>query len=311
MDLLKQRLSEISGKIFYGFSFYGFPKKENTIKKKIGLELKKELRTEGISSRFVEGKDLALSSVIVAKNKLLSQGKDFLFLRSEREMYLGETLAAQEFENYGRRDFGRPARDTLSGTLPPKLAQIMINLSETQKRGILLDPFCGSGTILSEALVMGYKNIIGSDVSKKAIEDSKKNLEWITKNILHSKFNIPLHNLDARKLSAVVKQQTVDGIATEPYLGPPLRGNEPKEKIQKIIGELHELYLDAFGEFKKILKPKGRVVIIIPAFRYKKEVLSIPIIKDIEKIGFKKENNFLYAREGQKILRDIHVFVKK
>src|SRR5205823_3602162 len=87
--------------------------------------------------------------------------------------------AVQPFEQFSARDFGRPGRDDLSGMLPPKLAIIMINLAANDTISVLLDPFCGSGTILSEALLLGYKNLIGSDISEKAVADTKTNLDWI------------------------------------------------------------------------------------------------------------------------------------
>lgn len=47
---------------------------------------------------------------------------------------------------------------------------------------VILDPFCGSGTILTEAMLINYKNLIGADISPKAINDTKKNIEWIIRN---------------------------------------------------------------------------------------------------------------------------------
>ena len=86
----------------------------------------------------------------------------------------------QPFKDLSRLDFGRPARDDFSGMLPPKLAQIMINLAQVQNpEALIIDPFCGSGTILSEALLMGYKDLLGSDISPKAIADTYKNISWI------------------------------------------------------------------------------------------------------------------------------------
>ena len=88
-------------------------------------------------------------------------------------------MAVQPFEEFGARDYARPSRDDLSGMLPPKLAKIMINLAQAKENSLILDTFCGSGTILQEALIMGYLNLIGFDSSPKAIKDSQANLEWL------------------------------------------------------------------------------------------------------------------------------------
>ena len=52
----------------------------------------------------------------------------------------------------------------------------MINLALSQNIDYknLLDPLRGSGTILTEAAVMGYQNLYGSDISRKAITDTKE-----------------------------------------------------------------------------------------------------------------------------------------
>jgi tRNA G10 N-methylase Trm11 len=68
--------------------------------------------------------------------------------------------------------------------IPPKLAQVMINLARRDEADfqdkILFDPFCGSGTILMEAYLMGIKNIIGSDLSDRELfQIVNKTYNWI------------------------------------------------------------------------------------------------------------------------------------
>lgn len=68
------------------------------------------------------------------------------------------------------RDYGRPARDARVGMLPPKLAQIMLNLSvKDEKSGTVLDPFCGTGVLLQEAALAGF-DFIGSDIEPRMVE---------------------------------------------------------------------------------------------------------------------------------------------
>jgi len=292
--LIIETLKQVQGdsKIKFGLSYYDC--KLNNL----GLEIKKELKTLGINSRLVTSKDKALSSVIVTKNKV----NEFLILGNE---YLAETCAVQDFKGYGKRDFGRPVRDMLSGSMPPKLAKIMINLTQAPKGTTLLDPFCGSGTLLQEALLLGYK-VIGTDLSVKAIKDSKENLAWFEKEFKLNKYKILLS--DVIDLSKNIK--SVDAIVTEPYLGPPLKGNETEKKIKDIISELSTLYIEAFGEFKKVLSRDGKIAIVIPAFRVGKEILELPIIEQIKNMGFIQVNRdkLIYSREGQKVWRQIYIF---
>ncbi len=247
--------------------------------------------------------DKALSSVVVKKNKC----HEFLILGNK---WLGETCAVQEFEDYSFRDYGRPNRDLVAGSMPPKLAKIMINLAQLPAGATILDPFCGSGTILQEGLLLGYK-VIGSDISDKAISDTKKNLEWLLeirkqKSEIRNKFQI--FQADVRSISS--KVNGIDAVVTEPHLGPPLKGSENREQISEIIKELAELYIAAFSEFRKILSYNGKVVMVFPSFRLGGKVLEMPILEQIKKLGFTQVNSdkLIYSREGQKVWRQIFIF---
>jgi len=172
----------------------------------------------------------------------------------------------------------------------------------------ILDPFCGSGTVLQEGILLGYK-VIGADILQKAIKDTKENLEWLRAQGSEPKAQSPkLFVADVRQLSKFVKQ--ADAIVTEPYLGPPLKGKESRQQIEKIIDELSELYVSAFSEFRKILNRNGKVVIVFPAFRQGREILELPILEQIKKLGFSQVNQdkLIYSRPGQKVWRQIYVF---
>lgn len=114
------------GKFRFGFSSYGFKRGEI---KDIAIKVKKELKNRSISSRWTTSRERNLSSVAVKENKLLEKGKEFIVLRKEGIQLLAETKAVQNFKELSRRDYGRPARDSRSGMIPPKLAQIMINIA--------------------------------------------------------------------------------------------------------------------------------------------------------------------------------------
>ncbi len=64
-----------------------------------------------------------------------------------------------------------------------KFCRLMLNLAQLKENQIICDPFCGTGTILLEAKLLGL-NPIGIDFDKQMYEMSKKNLQ---KNDLDSK----------------------------------------------------------------------------------------------------------------------------
>jgi tRNA G10 N-methylase Trm11 len=56
----------------------------------------------------------------------------------------------QNIDEYSKRDYSKD-RDMQIGMLPPKLSQMMINLSGGKT---IYDPFVGLGTVLIESLYM-------------------------------------------------------------------------------------------------------------------------------------------------------------
>jgi len=68
---------------------------------------------------------------VVEQNKLIESGIEFCLIVDKNRVFLGKTLVVQPFKDLSKRDFGRPARDDHSGMIPPKLAQMMINLARS------------------------------------------------------------------------------------------------------------------------------------------------------------------------------------
>ncbi len=329
-------LNNIKGKFKFGISCYGSAKFNI---KPLGMELKKYLRNKNITSRWVTCRGesrfaQSLSSVVVEQNKLVDQGLEIVLIKTDNKILIGKTLAVQPFKQLSFRDYGRPARDDYAGMLPPKLAQIMINLaspgslaSKLEAKLQILDPFCGSGTILTEAMLMGYTNLIGSDISTKAIEDTKNNIKWIKQNFQFSIFppkadqpladNFQLFNTSVEKLINFIKPQSVDAIITEPYLGPQ-RG---KINFGQTINQLNDLYSQSLKIFKQILKPTGRIVMVWPVFNFGNQLINLtPALSGFKIINplpdylvknavikLTKRNTIIYGRPGQKVWREIVV----
>lgn len=321
----KRFLNEpVGSKFLFGLSGYG----QNLSARMLfgwGLELKKKLKAQGRSSRLVTSTEAALSSVVVQKNQLTTTGSELIVAWMQREYWVGHTLAVQEFEQWGQRDMERPRRNARRGMLPPKIARIMVNLSRTMDDRLrttandvpltILDPFCGGGTILMEASQLGYA-VIGSDMSKEAVEDTKENLEWFLKSrqskVVSRKdlsnsvdalqtTHYKLLTSDVRDLSRHIKPQSVDAIVTEPDLGPPqARLLRSEKEIERIREKLSGLYLTALAQFSSMLKHGGRVVISLPVWHvggqqttdYRRQtkgrlVFSLDRLSTIEQLGFR------------------------
>jgi tRNA G10 N-methylase Trm11 len=301
-DWLFERIDRGS-KFHFGFSLYsideGVPAKPfwKTIKK-LGLQLKKTLKSRGISARFVEARDVVLSSVIVHKERLLKNGVEIVLFKGRDLLQYGQTIAVQPFAEFSRRDYGRPAADAKSGMLPPKVARMMINIAQPEPLHTILDPFCGSGTVLQEALVLGFKHVIGSDLSKKAVNDTLENLHWLEAR------NVPLHVVDIRKIHTVIKPQTIERVVSEGYLGPP----NPK-RPEQVRPELRQFYYNALASLRAVLVPGARVVLAMPAWRLRhtSKLLMLDLEAELGGLGYAPFRSALvYSRPDASVLRHIH-----
>lgn len=310
-------------KVFFGLSLYPTKLKNKLVTNvfHLGLNLKKILKEKNKTARLVTSRQANLSAVVVVKNKLLSNdGVEMVIINQQKKYFLGRTLAVQPFENLSERDYGRPQRDDHSGMIPPKLAQIMLNLSLTNTDDLILDPFCGSGTILQEALWQQRKNLIGSDISNKAINDTQKNLTWLEQKYNLLLDNIKLVSASVLDLSKFIESESIDAIVTEPDLGRPDLNHA---SLVTEVARLEKLYVQSYQVFFKLLKKSGRVVMVWPVF-FQDNFLDIE--QQVEKIGFKKirllptellniyklnkRNNLQYARPGQKVGREITIWQK-
>lgn len=219
-------------------------------------------------------------------------------------------LASQDIRAYAKRDYEKPFRDPKSGMLPPKLAQIMINLaampSTPNSKKVLYDPFCGSGTILIEAALMEY-DIIGSDIDPKAIEGAQKNLEAFNiKGVLFQKDATEIALDDFKNQNSDTRlPQKPDFIVTESYLGPFFQKTPTQNEIQKIQNELESLYEKTLTRLRLF---QVATIIALPCHKIGIQYYPLPHIQTIiKKSGFTILQKFLYDRPEQKVAREIYV----
>ncbi len=313
-----KELTAVTGKIHFGISVYDDMSPPRQTAAQIGnwgKKIKQTLKSSDRSVRHVFNYEPILSSVTVTKNGLCGRGVEFLIRKNNGRFDLAKTVAVQPFEEFATRDFGRPGRDDLSGMLPPKLAMMMINLAQPKIDSILLDPFCGSGTIVSEAALLGYRHIMGTDISEKAIADSQTNFNWLKKQNPNITAEPQLMIADAQNLSSKITPQSIDAVITEPYLGKPLTGQETELQITEQAQTLKKLYITALKQIKSVLKSSGTIVFIVPRFKHKNGWITINIQDDIKDIGLAtapllaNKDYLLYARPNQKVGREIWRFV--
>ncbi len=164
-----------------------------------------------------------------------------------------------------------------------KLARTLVFLSEVSDDGLLLDPFCGTGTILIEALKRKMQTI-GVDKDPKCFRASKDNLnafslQYPAKAKMKDKWVV--YSQDSRDLGKILKEKSLDAIVTEPYLGPFLKQLPSIEEARETMKTLEKLYIRVLREGSNLLKDTGKIVFILPVYHYSDKLEVYP---DIEKI---------------------------
>lgn len=267
-------------KISLGVSIYG---KNWPRYKDFCFDIKKRLRELKYKPRIVLGEKQFLSSAQVLHNKLDQARSEIIISIGEESTLIATTIWVQDIDNYTKRDMQRPCRDMETGMLPPKLAQIMVNLAGGD---YVFDPFCGSGVILQEALLMNKKTA-GSDISPRMIACSEANLAW-----LENEFNTSppetLFTADARELKI---PGSVNSIVTEGYLGPVISKPPAIEYVQKLADESHELISETLKNLRPQLKKGASLCLALPAWKYGKQIITPRIVSDYEYMPVNKSEN--------------------
>lgn len=309
-------------RIEFGCTAYGGTQKEHERVKKMAMALKKELRRRGHTTRWITGDRGEISPAAVAKARLTTEGYDLVIGFFAGRTIVGLTTHVQNADAWSHRDFDRPLRDMKTGMLPPKLARIMVNLGiEQNTTAALLDPFCGGGTVLMEAAVIGIPSILGSDIDREQVDGSQKNIEWLAaQRIVSDPGRIRLIASPAEDLDRVIKEP-IDVIVTEGFLGRPLTGDETRETLERNKKEVEKVWKDALPILAKIHKKGGRLVCAWPVFVSSHGMVVVDIKDAAVKAGYRiisplegwvdRPPTLTYARPGQRVRRNIVILEKK
>lgn len=192
---------------------------------------------------------------------------DFVVFPIGATIQWGVTVYVPETEAFRERSIERPY--TTSGiSLSSRLARLLVNVSGATKGEVLLDPFCGSGTILGEAMLKGI-DCIGIDRNHGSVERAKDNLDWL---LTHSRRGVkaPSYSMmagDATNLRKSLGDRTVDAIVSEPILMPKISSPPTLEKARRLVRHASAIYSEALYEMSGVLRRGGRLVLVTPSLR--------------------------------------------
>ena len=283
---------------------------------KIALKLKRLLVKNGYSVRIVPNKTAALSSAVSFHNHLFLKNKIELIKLGNRYF---RVFGVQDINAYVKRDRERPARDAKVGMLPPKLAQILINLcGNLHERSFLLDPFCGTGVVLQEAALMGYI-VQGTDINERMVEYTNKNLKWVW---AHDKLRAPYLDeflVEQGDATNHTWKEPINAVACEVYLGTPMSTPPTDIKLKQEEQECGGIIHGFLKNLARQISSGTPVVIAVPAWlRSDGGYKRLNLLDEIENLGYNvmsfknlEQDDLLYHRVGQIVAREIIVLRKK
>jgi len=331
-------MAKTTDKVFFGVSVYSAEKKFYTIsgaiQRFVGSCVKDTLVSLGKRGRFMgfsKDRRLAqLNQVEVLKKKLIENKAEVLVCAGKDETWVATTVAVHNPFEFQKRDVYKPNQRRIFA-MPPRLARMMVNLSGCTPGKTLLDPFCGVGTILQEAL-LEKAMVVGADSNAWCVKAANQNLEWLTKEYELQNPDFRVVQSDVSKLTQKIGRETVDCIVTEPDLGPALRQVPTGPYALKIIQKLTPLYFGLAEEAHNVLRTKGRLVLVTPYIITRSgQTVGMPVGEKLAKLGFINVQPFtkeifsgnatgfeglmglkslIEVDEHHKVGREIHVYQK-
>lgn len=298
----------------YAVNFYW---KTKANQKDFLLKSKKYFAKSWLSTRFVNQDFQNIKSYLVAKEKLIETKTDFNIFFTPLDTFVWSTIFVQDIDSYAKRDFWK-TRDMQVGMLPPKLAQMMINIWWWKS---IYDPFCWLWTILLESIISWNNEVYWSDISEDMIKSTKKNIDFIK-----DEFNTDLKTSEVIKLDAkdianspILNNNKIDSIVTEWYLWEIFWKHSidiDKVKNQRLI--LANIYTSFFSWLKKVWFT-WNIVISFPFWEIKWKYNYFEEIYDILNKYCQTQNllpnwtsftpskswSLLYKRPNQTVWREI------
>lgn len=256
----------------------------------------------------------ALAPHTIAKTK--QTYLDFIVVREGDRYYVAKTIACANPHKFRERDISRPVvePEIMSSV---RLSRILVNLASIAPKALILDPFCGIGTVLQEAMLAGF-DVKGVELDAGRAKKCNENLKWLKENYgLKESFEVIQG--DATRLSEYFAKESIDAIVTEPELGPLLKRLPSEAEARATVARLQELYEKFFKEASIVLRPRGKIVFVVPRFRTSSfKLFTIDIEKILRETNFRISNPTkgtaiemsvpqLYKEEWHRIERLIYV----
>jgi len=146
----------------------------------------------------------------------------------------------------------------------PRLARTLVNLAGLNPGQTVLDPFCGSGTILIEAYGKSLR-CLGLDSRASRVQEARENIRWSIGGVTDRGYDV--RKGDARELPRMLRGSKVDAIVTEPLLLPRLDARPKTSTARAMVEESALVYNDALASMADCIHSEGRIVVVVPVIQ--------------------------------------------
>ena len=263
------------------------------------------------------------------RKKIIEEGIELIIWYRKNSIILGQTEEIIDVDAFSKRDKERPHKRLLL-LLGLALARTMVNLVSVEENNHKLsvyDPFCGMGSIIQEAYLLGL-NAMGSDIDPSCVTRSRENLTWISQKqnkTFKIKFGIfqseKIFIMDLTKPDPSFLQEFKGSIVAEPNLLTPLKSYPLIFEAQEMINQFKKNYNMYLREINNILPLDGVCVLIFPQIHTAENIrLPLDINQLLTKYNFKiceiQANDikfpafFIHSWKNPIIERQIVVFKK-
>lgn len=266
--------------------------------------IKNQLKAKNIKSRYLESGRLGLTAAVLSHHQVY----EIVVIQDQEQLFLAKTISIQDIDDWTKRDRHKPYFDRKKGMLPPKVARMMVNIARNlipeNSTPHIYDPFCGSGTILMEGLMVGCDGT-GSDLDLDAVRGSQENIDWLIEEYQLDKKTPAIYELDVAKSLPAGVAKSINAIVTEPFLGKP---KPQADQLKNIFKGLYRTYWGAFKNWSHILKPGGLVIIVFPLVEAGKQTYNLDkLIDKISELGYTTISQpVIYSRPQAIVKRQLH-----
>ena len=179
-----------------------------------------------------------IGSLVQGKVDLQNPQEEFRVIVSGSRCYLGRVLWRSDPGRFaGRRPGDRPFFHP--GVMMPRMVRALLNISCVRRNETILDPFCGTGGMIMEALLLGISGV-GSDIDPKMVLGSRMNAR-----------DAAVLLADGRELP--FRDESFDAVVTDLPYG---------QSVAIRARSLDSLYHAALGEITRVLRPGRRAVLV-------------------------------------------------